>query len=86
MAQCVAGVGSGWNLMSDELKPPTNSLLLQRIDSRLAVIESKIDQLADHEERIRELEKARYQSAWITSILSSVLSSGIVFFIVRSIA
>lgn len=86
MAQCVAGVGSGWKLMSDELKPPTNSLLLQRIDSRLAVIESKIDQLADHEERIRELEKARYQSAWITSILSSVLSSGIVFFIVRSIA
>ena len=64
---------------------PTNSSLLLRIDARLAVIESKIDQLADHEDRLRELEKARYQSAWITSIMSSVLSSGIVYFIVRAL-
>lgn len=72
--------------MSEEIKPPTNSLLLQRIDSRLAVIESKIDQIADHEERIRELEKARYQSAWITSILSSALCSGLVYLIVKAVA
>jgi hypothetical protein len=63
--------------MSDE-RHPTNQALLLRIESRLTVIESKIDQLADHEDRLRELEKARYQSAWITSILSSVLASSIV--------
>jgi len=62
---------------------PTNSSLLIRIDTRLAVIETKIDQLADHEDRLRELEKARYQSAWITSILSSALASGIVYVIVK---
>ena len=62
---------------------PTNSSLLLRIDARLAVIESKIDQLADHEDRLRELEKARYQSAWITSIVSSALASGIVYVIVK---
>ena len=60
--------------MSDE-KVPTNSTLLVRIDTRLAVIESKIDQISDHEDRLRELEKARYKSAWITSVLSSALAS-----------
>jgi hypothetical protein len=64
---------------------PTNSSLLIRIDSRLAVIETKIDQLADHEDRLRELEKARYQSAWITSIVSSALASAIVYVIVKVI-
>lgn len=71
--------------MSEE-KPPTNSTLLVRIDTRLAVIESKIDQIADHEDRLRELEKARYQSAWVTSILSSALASGIVYLIVKAVA
>lgn len=71
--------------MSEE-KPPTNSTLLVRIDTRLAVIESKIDQIADHEDRLRELEKARYQSAWITSILSSALASGIVYLIVKAVS
>jgi len=64
---------------------PTNSSLLIRIDTRLAVIETKIDQLADHEDRLRELEKARYQSAWITSIVSSALASAIVYMIVKVI-
>ena len=71
--------------MADETKTPTNSTLLVRIDSRLAVIESKIDQISDHEDRLRELEKARYQSAWITSILSSALASGIVYLIVKAV-
>lgn len=75
---------NGWLLMSEELKP-TNGALLIRIDTRLAVIESKIDQISDHEDRLRELEKARYQSAWITSILSSALASGIVYLIVKAI-
>jgi type IV secretory pathway component VirB8 len=66
----------------DEQKP-TNSSLLIRIDTRLAVIETKIDQLSDHEDRLRELEKARYQSAWITSILSSALASAVVYVIVK---
>lgn len=68
----------------DEPKP-TNATLLVRIDTRLAVIESKIDQISDHEDRLRELEKARYQSAWITSILSSALASGLVYLIVKAI-
>jgi len=66
-------------------RPMTNGELLNRIDRKLAVIESKIDQIADHEDRLRQLEKARYQSAWITSIMSSALASGIVYFIVKAL-
>ena len=68
-----------------ELRPPTNGELLNRIDKKLAVIESKIDQIADHEDRLRELEKARYKSAWITSVLSSALSAAIVFMIIKGL-
>jgi hypothetical protein len=68
--------------MSDE-RPTTNQALLIRLESRLAVIESKIDSIADIEDRLRELEKARYQSAWIISVLSSVLTAGVVAMILR---
>ena len=64
---------------------PTNSALLLQISSRLSVIESKLDVLTDHEDRIRELEKARYKSAWLTSVLSSALSAAIVFTIIKGL-
>jgi hypothetical protein len=67
--------------MSDER--PTNQSLLMALNSRLAVIESKIDHIADIEDRLRALEKARYQSAWIISLLSSGMSAGIVGLILR---
>jgi type IV secretory pathway component VirB8 len=63
----------------------TNSALLLQIAGRLSVIESKLDVLTDHEDRIRELEKARYKSAWITSVLSSALSAAIVFAIIKGL-
>jgi type IV secretory pathway component VirB8 len=63
----------------------TNSALLLQISSRLAVIESRLEVLADYDARIRELEKARYQSAWISSILSAALSSAIVFMIIKGL-
>lgn len=66
-------------------KPPTNSALLLQITHRLAAIEAKLDVVSDHEDRIRELEKARYSSAWLTSILSAGLSAGIVALIINFI-
>ena len=68
-----------------DLKQPSNAELLNRIDKKLVVIESKIDQIADHEDRLRELEKARYKSAWITSVLSSALSAAIVYLIIKAL-
>jgi hypothetical protein len=39
----------------------------------------------DHEARIRELEKARWQSAWVTGVLSAVITSAIVGFLIKLI-
>lgn len=69
--------------MSEQTKPTTPTLLAD-ISNRLAVIEARLEIIADHESRIRELEKARWQSAWLTSILSSALASGIVALILKT--
>lgn len=70
--------------MSDTNKP-TAAEMLARIDSRLSVIESKIDTLSDHEDRIRALERHRYQSAWLISMLSAVATAALVAVIVKAI-
>jgi hypothetical protein len=49
------------------------------------VIESKLDTIIDHENRIRDLEQARYKSAWITSALTSAISAGFVFVIIKGL-
>jgi hypothetical protein len=71
--------------MSAELPRPTTPTLLAHIDNRLAVIEARLEIVADHENRIRELEKARWQSAWITSISTAVAVAVIVSLISRTI-
>jgi hypothetical protein len=70
--------------MNEVTKTPTTPVLLADINNRLAVIEARLEIISDHENRIRELERARWQSAWLTSILSSALASGIVAFIIKS--
>lgn len=71
--------------MIDDQKPPTNQALLLRLVQDMADVKAKLSVVADHEDRIRELEKARYSSAWITSILSAGLSSAIVYFIIKNL-
>lgn len=71
--------------MTDEIKPPSNQALLLRLVEDLAEVKAKLNIVADHEERIRSLEKARYQSAWLISILTAGLSSSLVYFIVRAL-
>jgi len=71
--------------MSDDLKPPSNQALLLRLIEDVADIKAKLNVVSDHEERIRALEKARYQSAWLISILTAGISSGLVYFIVRAL-
>jgi hypothetical protein len=80
-----------------EVKRPNNSELLQRIVDDMSIIKTDIavikkdvtiqsDLVIDHEARIRELEKARWQSAWLTGVLSAVVTSGIVGVLLRVIS
>jgi hypothetical protein len=79
-----------------EVKRPNNGELLQRIVEDMSIIKTDIavikkdvtiqsDLVIDHEARIRELEKARWQSAWVTGVLSAVITSGIVGVLVKLI-
>jgi hypothetical protein len=71
--------------MDESPKPTSTAALLTDISNRLSVIESRLEVVGDHETRIRDLEKARYQSAIIISLFSSVFVAVIVTFISRSI-
>lgn len=76
--------------MTDEPRKPNNSELLLHIVRDIAEIKATLKQVSefnqDHETRIRDLEKARWSSAWITGILSSVLTSAIVAVVIRMVA
>lgn len=48
---------------------------LQAIDKKLGVIEAKLEVFADHETRIRQLEKQSYQVAVVISITTAVLTA-----------
>lgn len=59
--------------------------LLIQIVQDLAEIKATVKNYADLELRVRDLEKARWSSAWVTGILSASISSGVVFLIVRAL-
>jgi hypothetical protein len=71
--------------MTDDIKPPTNQALLLRLVEDMAEVKANLKVVSDHEERIRALEKARYQSAWLISVLTAGLSSGFVYIIVKAL-
>jgi hypothetical protein len=79
-----------------EVKRPNNGELLQRIVDDMSIIKTDIavikkdvtiqsDLVIDHEARIRELEKARWQSAWVTGVLSAIITSALVGVLVKLI-
>jgi len=49
----------------------SQSQLLWALVQDMAEIKATIKMVQDHEERIRELEKARWQTAWITALASA---------------
>jgi gamma-glutamyl phosphate reductase len=57
---------------------PTQSQMLVQLLQDMAELRTIIRQIADHEDRIRELERARWKSAWLTGILSAAIASTVV--------
>lgn len=65
--------------------PENADKLLIQVVADLAEIKATIKNYADLELRVRELEKARWSSAWLTGILSAAVSSGVVALIMKSL-
>lgn len=71
--------------MDQPKRPSSQTALLLQLVQDVADIKAGITSVADHETRIRELEKARWSSAWLTGLLSAGVSSVIVAIIIRSL-
>lgn len=66
-------------------KPNSQISLLVQLVQDVAEIKAGIVSVQDHETRIRELEKARWSSAWLTGLLSSGISSVVLFIILKTL-
>ena len=70
-------------------KKPSNGDLLMQIVTDIAEVKSDLKTVImanrDHEHRLRELEKARWSSAWLVGLLSAIVTSGVVAIIVRMV-
>tara|TARA_R110000868_G_scaffold216396_1_gene466534 strand:+ start:7963 stop:8187 length:225 start_codon:yes stop_codon:yes gene_type:complete len=63
----------------------TQSQLLWALVQDMAEIKATIKMVQDHEDRIRELEKARWQTAWITALASAAATGVVVAFLTTTI-
>lgn len=63
----------------------TQSQLLWALVQDMAEIKATIKMVQDHEDRIRELEKARWQTAWITALASAALTALVVALVTSAI-
>lgn len=61
--------------MPEQSRPASSNALLVQIITDIAEIKATIKGYADLETRVRELEKARWQSAWITAFASASLTA-----------
>jgi type IV secretory pathway component VirB8 len=61
--------------MPEPTRPNSSQALLVQIITDIAEIKATIKGYADLETRVRELEKARWQSAWITAFASASLTA-----------
>lgn len=60
----------------------TDKYLIQVVRD-IAELKAMVQNYADIELRVRELEKARWKSAWLTGILSAAISSSVVAVLVK---
>lgn len=68
--------------MQDDNIPTWAIELIKQVERLNEKIPSHVDwatrNILDHEDRIRDLEKARWSSAWITAIASAALTAAVV--------
>ena len=60
-----------------------NDKILIQLVRDIAEVKAMVQNYADIELRVRELEKARWESAWVTGLLSAAISSTFVAVVIR---
>ena len=60
-----------------------NDKILIQLVRDIAEVKAMVQNYADIELRVRELEQARWKSAWITGLLSAAVSSSFVAIVLR---
>ena len=60
-----------------------NDKILIQLVRDIAEVKAMVQNYADIELRVRELEKARWKSAWVTGLLSAAISSTFVAVVLR---
>jgi 3'-phosphoadenosine 5'-phosphosulfate sulfotransferase len=60
-----------------------NDKILIQLVRDIAEVKAMVQNYADIELRVRELEKARWKSAWVTGLLSAAISSSFVAIVLR---
>lgn len=63
----------------------TQSQLLWSIVQDMAEIKATIKMVQDHEDRIRELERARWQTAWVTALASAATTALVVALVSQAV-
>lgn len=72
--------------MTDQVGPKsTQGQLLWQLVQDMAEVKATVKMVADHEERIRELEKVRWKNAWITALASAALTALVVGLITQGV-
>jgi hypothetical protein len=56
---------------------------IQSIDKKLSNIETRLEVFADHETRIRDLEKRAYQAAVVISIVTALITAVVTAFFTK---
>jgi hypothetical protein len=68
---------------------PTNQTLLLQIVRDVEILRAQsiqiLDASRDHENRIRDLEKQANTTAWIPSLITAVITSGLVLLITKGL-
>jgi hypothetical protein len=60
-----------------------NDKIMIQLVRDIAEVKAMVQNYADIELRVRELEKARWKSAWVTGLVSAAISSSFVAIVIR---
>jgi hypothetical protein len=71
--------------MEPPKRPSSQTALLIQLLQDVAEIKTSLLSISDHETRLRELERARWSSAWLIGLLSAGISTTVIAIILKTL-